>query len=128
MESNRDENASRVWVIVETTKGVGQIFSYRGTVDRRALEAWTTGTLEGALTLEEAYWLEEDASGRAQPIVVGRHPGFRNGTGVLHLHVATVMVVMELRSPDPGVLAGENAQVLSIGAVRGPRAVPDEEE
>ena len=57
------------------------------------------------------------------PIVVGRHTSFRHGTGVLHLAADTVVVVMELRTPDPGVLEGEAAQVLRLGAVRGPRSV-----
>jgi len=118
----------RVWVIAECTKGVGQIFSYRGTVERSALDSWARGELRGALTLTQAYWLDEDPdTGRLSPVVVGRHASFRNGTGVLHLAVDTVVVVMELRSPDPGVLEGEGAQVLRLGAVRpGPSAGEEE--
>ncbi len=109
------------WVIVETHKGVGQVFSYRGTLRRDELDAWARGELRGALTLRNAYWIEEDPeTGRNAPVVVGRHPSFRNGTGILHLPVDTVMVVMELRAPDPGVLEGADAQVLRIGAVRNP--------
>ncbi|MEM9069301.1 MAG: hypothetical protein AAGE52_12380 [Myxococcota bacterium] len=121
------DEEDRVWVIVETTKAVGQIFSYRGTVSREDLDAWSRGHLQGALTLNQAYWLDEDDAGRLMPIVIGRHGGFRNGTGVLHLAIATVVVVMELRSPDVGVLEGEKAQVLRIGAVRRPRPVREEE-
>lgn len=124
----------RVWVIAECTKGVGQIFSYRGTVSRAALDAWTRGELQGAFTLHQAYWLDEDLeTGRLVPVVVGRHASFRNGTGVLHLAADTIVVVMELRSPDPGVLEAEDAQVLRIGAVRprppsgGPGSLPEEE-
>ena len=114
-------SGEETWVIVETHKGVGQVFSYRGIVGREHLDAWRRGELRGALTLESAYWIEEDPdTGRNVPVVVGRHPGFRNGTGTLHLAVETVMVVMELRSPDPGVLEGTDAQVLRIGAVRNP--------
>ncbi len=124
----------RVWVIAECTKGVGQIFSYRGTVSRATLDAWALGELRGAFTLHRAYWLDEDLeTGRLVPVVVGRHTNFRNGTGVLHLAADTVVVVMELRSPDAGVLEGEDAQVLRIGAVRshapsrGPRPLHEEE-
>lgn len=121
-------SSEETWVIVETHKGVGQVFSYRGIVQRAHLEAWCRGELRGAFTIESAYWVEEDPdTGRNVPVVVGRHPSFRNGTGTLHLAVDTVMVVMELRSPDPGVLDGADAQVLRIGAVRNPER-PSEDD
>ena len=116
------------WVIVETHKGVGQVFSYRGTIRREHLDAWCRGELRGALTLQNAYWVEEDPdTGRSVAVVVGRHPSFRNGTGTLHLAVDTVMVVMELRAADPGVLDGTDAQVLRIGAVRNPERTPEDD-
>ena len=120
----RDEDDDGVWAIVETHKNVGAIFTYRGKIRRSDLEAWREGTLGGALTLRQAYWVDEDPdTGRVTPIVVGRHTSFRHGTGVLHLAADTVVVVMEIRTPDPGVLEGEAAQVLRLGAVRGPRSV-----
>ncbi|HJL25342.1 MAG TPA: hypothetical protein RMH80_24090, partial [Polyangiaceae bacterium LLY-WYZ-15_(1-7)] len=56
----RDEDDDGVWAIVETHKNVGAIFTYRGKIRRSDLEAWREGTLGGALTLRQAYWVDED--------------------------------------------------------------------
>ena len=118
-----DENAEEVWVVVETHKGVGAVFSYRGRVRRADLDAWADGELAGALTLRSAYWLDED-NGRLVPVVVGRHGEFRNGTGILHLAADTIVIVMELRSPDTGVLEDSPGRVFQLEAVRPPTTPP----
>ena len=82
MDTRIVNTSNDVWVIVETHKNIGQLFSYRGVLSREELEAWSAGTLKGALTLRRVYWIDEDLeSGRRTPIVVGRHEAFRNGNG-----------------------------------------------
>ncbi len=105
-----------VWVILECHKGVGQIFTYRGQISREDLDAWERGELIGAVKLKSTYWFEEDRSGRAFAAVVGKQSGFRNGTGVLYVKADTVVVIMEMRAPDPGVLDDEPAQVVQLGS------------
>ncbi|MBO6933573.1 MAG: hypothetical protein JJ863_01315 [Deltaproteobacteria bacterium] len=112
-----------VWVVVETHKGVGAVFSYRGLTSRDELDAWVQGELAGALTLRSAYWLDED-NGRLMPVVVGRHGEFRNGTGTLHLAADTIVIVMELRAPDAGILEEKPGQVFQLGAVRSTPSQP----
>ena len=120
-----------VWVVVETHKGVGAVFSYRGKVTRDELDAWVAGELSGAISLRSAYWLDED-NGRLIPVVVGRHGEFRNGTGILHLAADTIVIVMELRAPDPGVLEELPGRVFQLGAIRNsqppPAGVPEGED
>ncbi|MBX3251773.1 MAG: hypothetical protein KF901_31635 [Myxococcales bacterium] len=117
------EDGEETWALVETHKGIGGIYTYTGRVLRADLEAWRRGELRGALTLRSAYWIEEDAdTGRRAPVVVGRHPSFRNGNGVMHIAAPTVILVMELRAPDPGVLDTESGgRVVRLGAIREPR-------
>ena len=116
-------NDDDVWVVVETHKGVGAVFSYRGMTTRDELDAWVQGELSGALTLRSAYWLDED-NGRLMPVVVGRHGEFRNGTGILHLAADTIVIVMELRAPDAGILDDKPGQVFQLGAVRSTPSQP----
>ncbi len=118
-----EENADDVWVVVETHKGVGAVFSYRGKTRRADLDAWVAGELQGALTLRSAYWLDED-NGRLVPVVVGRHGEFRNGTGTLHLLASTIVIMMELRAPDPGLLEDSPGRVFQLEAVRPPSIPP----
>lgn len=118
-----DENADDVWVVVETHKGVGAVFSYRGKVTRAELDAWVDGQLQGALSLRSAYWLDED-NGRLVPVVVGRHGEFRNGTGTLHLLASTIVIMMELRAPDAGVIDESSGRVFQLEAVRPPTIPP----
>ncbi|MAQ18942.1 MAG: hypothetical protein CMN30_29615 [Sandaracinus sp.] len=115
-ELQQDSNGD-VWVVVETHKGVGAVFSYRGKVTRGEVDAWVAGELRGAISLRSAYWLDED-NGRLVPVVVGRHGEFRNGTGILHLAADTIVIMMELRAPDAGVLDDLPGQVFQLGAVR----------
>jgi len=118
-----DENADDVWVVVETHKGVGAVFSYRGKTTRKELDDWVAGELEGAISLRSAYWLDED-NGRLVPVVVGRHGEFRNGTGTLHLLAETIVIMMELRAPDAGVIEESPGRVFQLEAVRPPTTPP----
>lgn len=111
-----------VWLSVESHKGIGGMYTYCGKASREDLDRWRRGELHGALTLRSTYWVEEDVdTGRRSPVVVGRHPSFRNGTGVVHLAASTIVLVMELRHPDLGVVDTESGQVVRLGAVREPR-------
>lgn len=120
-----------VWVVVETHKGVGEMFSYRGRTTRDAFESWKAGTLEGTLPLSDAYWMEQ-RGGQIVPYVVGRRGDYKNATGTIHVLASTVMVIMELDAPDAGVTDDENqATVLSLAGgtgrrASGPRVVRDE--
>jgi len=116
--SEAEEDVEERWVIVETTKGIGQIFSYRGRMKTEDLRAWQRGELKGALTLRHTYWLEEDPQGGVGSFVVGRRGDFKNGTGVTHVAAGTVAVIMELRAPDPGVVDTDSGQVFQLGPVR----------
>ncbi|MEO0326579.1 MAG: hypothetical protein AAF447_26770 [Myxococcota bacterium] len=111
------------WVVVETHKGIREVFSYRGRAAARDVEAWRRGELRGALRLAQCYWIEPDAdSGKLAPVVIGRTTTeeFRMATGTLHLAAETIVVIMELRGPDPGV-EGEAAPVYQLGSVRDPK-------
>ena len=108
------------WVVVETHKGIREVFSYRGRAAAADVEAWRRGELRGALRLEQCYWIEPDTdSGKLTPVVIGRTTSeeFRMATGTLHLSAETIVVIMELRGPDPGV-EGEAAPVYQLGSVR----------
>ncbi|MCB9614146.1 MAG: hypothetical protein H6721_31375 [Sandaracinus sp.] len=108
-----------VWLTVESHKGIGGMYTYCGLGSRDELDRWRRGELRGALTLKRTYWVEEDTeTGRRMPIVVGRHTSFRHGTGTVYLAAETIVLVMEMHHPDPGVLDGEEAQVVRLGAVR----------
>lgn len=123
--------SDEVWVVVETHKGVGEMFSYRGRTTRAAFDAWRNGTLTGSLPLADAYWMEQ-RGGQVVPYVVGRRGDYKNATGTIHVLASTVMVIMELDGPDAGVTDDDsNATVLSLAGgtgrrASGPRMVPDE--
>lgn len=115
-EVQQDSNGD-VWVVIETHKGVGAIYSYRGKLTRGEIDAWVAGELQGAISLRSAYWVNEE-NGRRVPVVIGRHGGSRNGTGILHIAADTIVIVMELRAPDAGVLDDLPGQVVQLDAVR----------
>lgn len=111
-----------IWLTVESHKGVAAMYTYCGRASRQSLELWRRGELRGALTLKSTYWVEEDVdTGKRSAVVVGRHPSFRHGTGVVHLAVDTIVLIMELRHPDAGVIDVESGQVVRLGAVRDSR-------
>jgi hypothetical protein len=117
--SDASDDDDAIWLTVESHKGIGGMYTYCGRGSRQALERWRRGELRGALTLEHTYWIEEDVdTGRRSPVVVGRHPSFRHGTGVVHLSAATIVLIMELRHPEPGVLDPEGGRVVHLGAIR----------
>lgn len=109
------------WAVVETHKGVQDVFSYRGRLARADLEAWRKGELQGALTIRDLYWLESEG-GKIVPHVVGRRGEFRNATGTLHVAASTIVVVMELRAPEAGVMEEEPGPVLRLAPSRPPPA------
>lgn len=121
-----------VWVVVETHKGVGEMFSYRGRTTAEAFAAWKSGTLNGSLPLSDAYWMEQRPGGQIVPYVVGRRGDYKNATGTIHVLASTIMVLMELDGPDPGVTDDDSsATVLSLAGgtgrrASGPRAVRNE--
>lgn len=114
--------SDEVWVVVETHKGVGEMFSYRGRTTVAAFEAWKAGTLGGTLPLSDAYWMEQ-RGGQIVPYVVGRRGDYKNATGTIHVLASTIMVMMELDGPDAGVTDDDsNATVLSLAGGTGRRA------
>ena len=113
MTDTANENDD-VWVVIETHKGVGEVFSYRGRVDRERFELWKEGELNGVLSLHDAYWLEHRGD-RLVPYVVGRSGDYRNARGVIHIEVSTIVIAMELEGADPGVLdEAPGAPVLTL--------------
>ncbi|MEM1416846.1 MAG: hypothetical protein AAGH15_18255 [Myxococcota bacterium] len=118
-EAESGDDGAR-WVVVETHKGIREVFSYRGRAASADVEAWRRGELHGALRLEQCYWIEPDPdTGKLTPVVIGRTASeeFRMANGTLHLAADTIVVIMELRGPDPGV-EGEAAPVYQLGSVR----------
>lgn len=115
--------SDEVWVVVETHKGVGEMFSYRGRTTVAAFEAWKAGTLGGTVPLADAYWMEQRPGGQIVPYVVGRRGDYKNATGTIHVLASTVMVMMELDGPDAGVTDDDSsATVLSLAGGTGRRA------
>lgn len=115
--------SDEIWVVVETHKGVGEMFSYRGRTTVAAFEGWKDGTLSGTVPLADAYWMEQRPGGQIVPYVVGRRGDYKNATGTIHVLASTVMVMMELDGPDAGVTDDDSsATVLSLAGGTGRRA------
>ena len=109
-----EEDEAHTWAVVETHKGIEDVFSYRGRLKNEQLEAWKKGELKGALTLEHAYWLEQRHN-QVVPYVIGQRGDYRNARGVLHVDASTVSIIIELEGADPGVLEPQpGAPVLTL--------------
>ena len=63
--------SSKIWVEIETTKGIQNIFSYRGQVDIGVLNSFTSGNLsQGVIKIENVYWRNDSATSINDPLYI----------------------------------------------------------
>lgn len=100
MGDNTSTVRDDVWVEVETNKESGSISSYRGRIQRAALERWFRGDRKGAILVEDVYWTvdDPDEEGGVQYVIPGHTPGpYRNGLGKFYVRADTIVVISLLR-------------------------------
>ncbi len=48
----------KIWVEVQTTRGINELFFYRGLLDVEEFNGWVTGRLtKNCIKLERTYWI-----------------------------------------------------------------------
>jgi hypothetical protein len=104
-EEEMNKNDKLVWVEIESNKGVGQTWTYRGAISSKVFEALVSNKLtDGFLKLEQVYWFIEvwidDEGGRRtkeRPTRLGYDGKYKNMTGEIFIRVDTIVTVLPMK-------------------------------